>query len=420
MWTYRHTDELYHHGVLGMKRGVRRYQNKDGSLTKAGKVRYNEDISHHTKYLTHHGINGQRWGVRNGPPYPLSKQTSNAIKKTANKTVGDLKTEHRSNVAKIRSGSGSSLSKSYRIKRENASYKKALLTKEKQDSQIHSPEQGKKIAKKVLITVGVVAAASIAGYAIYKYKSDLGKNAVSKLLTEHGGDTIKDFLDPATGKNLTYKGKDSWLGEQVSKGLIGQANTFATGAESGRYNTANLFNGELWNSLSFAERGAVRAYTGESYFDMNNALRDDFVEYESKKLQSLINNCTKALEKSRLSEDVFVHRGVDKKDLHHILDVDPEFLKNPAMLEKLKGEIITEKGFFSSSGSEDSAFKGVKLHAFAPKGTQGMYVDPISKKRGEYEFLLQRNTKFKIQDFKTNDEGSITDLMLSVVDQILN
>lgn len=33
--------ELYHHGIKGQKWGVRRFQNQDGSLTEAGKSRYN-------------------------------------------------------------------------------------------------------------------------------------------------------------------------------------------------------------------------------------------------------------------------------------------------------------------------------------------------------------------------------------------
>ena len=36
------SDVLAHWGIKGMKWGVRRYQNKDGSLTQAGKKRYSE------------------------------------------------------------------------------------------------------------------------------------------------------------------------------------------------------------------------------------------------------------------------------------------------------------------------------------------------------------------------------------------
>lgn len=43
---------LTHHGIKGMKWGVRRYQNKDGSLTPAGKKRYSDDTNSVIKNMT--------------------------------------------------------------------------------------------------------------------------------------------------------------------------------------------------------------------------------------------------------------------------------------------------------------------------------------------------------------------------------
>lgn len=44
MWSYNY-DYLCHHGILGQKWGVRRFQNTDGSYTPAGKERYNKNFS---------------------------------------------------------------------------------------------------------------------------------------------------------------------------------------------------------------------------------------------------------------------------------------------------------------------------------------------------------------------------------------
>ena len=53
MWQYNHSTELYHFGIKGMRWGVRRFQNKNGQLTSAGKKRYDETDGQSIKKSKH-------------------------------------------------------------------------------------------------------------------------------------------------------------------------------------------------------------------------------------------------------------------------------------------------------------------------------------------------------------------------------
>lgn len=53
-YLYANSDVLMHHGILGQKWGVRRYQNADGTLTEAGKNRLSKYKEKQTRQLDKH------------------------------------------------------------------------------------------------------------------------------------------------------------------------------------------------------------------------------------------------------------------------------------------------------------------------------------------------------------------------------
>ena len=75
-------DELYHYGIKGQKWGVRRYQNKDGSLTQAGKKR--RSSSDEVRNMSTDELRQKVRRLSNEQRYiDLTKSSSSSVSKTA-------------------------------------------------------------------------------------------------------------------------------------------------------------------------------------------------------------------------------------------------------------------------------------------------------------------------------------------------
>lgn len=311
-------------------------------------------VYQYPNYLMHHGVKGMKWGMhKKYKPHP----------------------------------------RDYKYNKEYSSDEDAIAAKK--------AKRKKMLKIGAAVTVGLLTA-----YGLYKY---------SEFVKSHPNSSLSDdsfwLTDPTDiqTKNRLTKMKDS--------GKLGDAKIHVDPLKGHIYNKSHLYDKELVSSLSSNEHNSIVSYTGNGYFDMNNYLRTGKEVYNkngetSKKIKSM----TDALEKSSLKEDIVVHRGIGGS-LPKMLGVDNNTLKNKEFQQSLRGTVITEKGFFSSGGAMKDAWAGTKIHAKVPKGSKGMYADPISQFPGEHEFILQRNSSFKIVDYVANSNGIITDVIVDLIDQ---
>lgn len=164
-----YSDELYHHGIKGMKWGVRRFQNSDGSLTPAGEKRY--------------------YGKANAIQRDIDsfKPVRNGIKTKRGKTVL-TKQDIDDTVRALESVRDKARAKG--DARRKKDYAK-LIASTKND-----PEFKKKTetAKKVAIGAAVVAGVALAAYGGYKLsKSEKFNTAIANKYLKKADKSISDY-----------------------------------------------------------------------------------------------------------------------------------------------------------------------------------------------------------------------------------
>lgn len=435
--------------------------------------------------LYHHGILGMKWGVRNGPPYPLGASDHSASEKKA----GWRKS--------LNGGSGEDSGKKKRLKNDGGAEKKHIpkfyseepewvLTSEigrrkVKNISTEEAQKGKKTTRKVLTTIGVVAVSSLTAYALYKHYDNSQMRKLMTTMEEAAKEAekkfdIKDRRDKAA-KSAEYakkiaeeqqkaqeaakaafeKAKEELANKtveqmsveyasqiQFAKGLVqSNANTPIRSLALGRIfqnakefadkiehihentitNERSLFSKSYWEGLTEDQRHAVKAYSGENgilnYKGMNKLLRmgeEAIPETWRPAVKKLVNDCAEALEHNVLEEDAISYRGVPLHTVSKMLGFDVSKLTT-ADAERLLRSSFKENGFYSSAISKNSSFSGVKITTIIPKGTKGMYIAPVSEFPAEKELLLQRGTEFKVKDFTTNALGAIIALTVEVVSQ---
>ena len=164
-----------------------------------------------------------------------------------------------------------------------------------------------------------------------------------------------------------------------------------------------IFN-EWFDTLSKAEKKAIKKYTEKNYGNINDVLRGKAKEFVGNN-EKYVNALNRVFAKSEgIPDAITVYRGADKAMLGNLKDIK---------VDKLVGKVIEEKGFMSTSLIKDKAFGGnLLLEINAPKGAKGISVAKFSK-FDEAEILFDKGQILMIK--KAIQENNCLKLICEII-----
>lgn len=299
-----------------------------------------------------------------------------------------------------------------------------------------------------------------------------------KFITETDPDKMKEFQDLYNQvKELDIEGKAYHdIKSQLAKvekdltnlkngGIINKTNdafsqerkdaalwfTDKNGGAKGADDVLRDKTGKVWRAASEDEKDAAYLYT-HTYNPFNKPLRgieygtSQFVGignvdmenigvsyrgYKKGEMLRNIDNLTSIIDKSELENDMWFQRGCQLQGMDKLFNVDSSFFNQTEdKLQELVDKEVTEYAFMScgvAKGRGLNTSGGIVFNIYAPKGTKGLYLEPISAfgsgagRNGdgiskqssfghEAEILLQRRTKMRVTKVEKSNNTIYVDV----------
>ncbi len=287
------------------------------------------------------------------------------------------------------------------------------------------------------------------------------KNTGNDVFRRHRHCRCKVIYDPVDGKKVrdvwTKKWKDPDKDLKIEKRKAinikpkydySKIKEFNTGSEGDRYFRSVADYKDWKNGLSDEERTAIKNYTSDKYKYINSynraigdwapdgeymklleeakkldipelkrkegeslggymkrRLSDPYKAYRDalnlqKQLNSYNNGLDKTIQCFRLHDNIVVYRQIDRNAL-------PEFKD----IRELVGKTYSDASYMSTSPTPLSSFGSYTLKIKVPSGIgRGAYLEELTSSPQEYEFLLARETKFKITNVINKKAQSLIEM----------